>query len=267
MDSSSDEHSSISSPPLPCSSSTAASVLAFNVELLPVCGPSHRPGRPSALAQSLCRRLHAVLTSSALPSAGAMPAVRILESGAADAADANPACCPPLQWRICVDVYVLEDAGGLFDACLLSAVAALRHLRLPVLCLAESALASAASAASAVSGEQVGLQQQAPTTLSLPCVHPTAEARALPVCVDRLPAALSFGVLDGELLADPTHHENELLAAALHVVVARDGHLLLTLQPGGEAIAPAQLATAIKQARVHSAHLLSLVDGALEGEE
>mmetsp|Transcript_7867 Transcript_7867/g.24303 ORF Transcript_7867/g.24303 Transcript_7867/m.24303 type:complete len:321 (-) Transcript_7867:64-1026(-) len=223
-------------------STAAPTILALNVELLPVCGPSHRPGRPSAQAQSLCRRLHSVLSSSALPSE-LLPTVRILSSAEQDAEQADPACCPPLQWRFCVDVYALEDAGGLFDACLLAAVSALQQLRLPALCLASSS-------------EEA---QNAPV-LTMPTVHPFALCEPLSLRADRLPASLSFGVLDGQLLADPTHHEDELLSASLHVVLAGDGQLLLTLQPGGESISPVLLATAIKQARQHCEHLFSMLD-------
>lgn len=45
-------------------------------------------------------------------------------------------CLAPAQlsWVLYIDVYVLNDAGNITDACALAALAALHDLRLPKVC-------------------------------------------------------------------------------------------------------------------------------------
>eukprot|EP00041_Stephanoeca_diplocostata_P012340 m.207100 g.207100 ORF g.207100 m.207100 type:complete len:214 (-) comp18916_c0_seq1:199-840(-) len=199
------------------------SFVAQTIDFAPYAGP------PPLEAQVLSQFVHEVL-------AGAVS----LES----------LCLAPAQlsWVLYVDVYVLNHAGNLTDACALAAVAALHHLRLPKM--------------SEITGDG-----------SLPTIE---TARAVPLQLKTLPVAVSYGQFNDTLLTDPTVEEEALLNATVTVVedalnTEQGGQksLLKVVQPspastavalGGNTLSVSHLQQCCAQAITRAAHVKVLLD-------
>jgi exosome complex component RRP43 len=190
--------------------------------------------RPSEAAQDLTQRLSEALSSSGL-------------------LDAAQLCVAEGQhaWALFLDVYCLDADGGLFDAALLAAVAALADVRLPALTLrpedgrpvallrpgaAEEAAAAASASASAAAA------------------LPGGAARAL--ALGPLPCALTCGLYKGHLLVDPCAEEEALMQSLVSVTLDADGTLFSVHKPGGLACASERtLMRCIAAARLRHAEL------------
>lgn len=85
-----------------------------NVELPPLCSSQYHPGAPSDEAQAAARFLDETLQNS-------------------KCVDLCDLCIVPdvLAWVLHVDIICLNQDGGLLDACVISAIAALKTVTLP----------------------------------------------------------------------------------------------------------------------------------------
>ena len=152
-------------------------------------------------------------------------------------------------WMLRVDVVCLDDAGNLWDAALVAIATALLNLRLPATRVAPRDAAGA-------SGGAGGVQQR--VTVS----RRDSEASTLPlVCV---PISLTFAMLDGALLVDPTADEEPLVDALFTLVVRSDDmrRLCLIRKPGGAPTTKATLqeALALLRGRGVPSALAALLD-------
>ncbi|MED6169561.1 hypothetical protein PIB30_022345 [Stylosanthes scabra] len=88
--------------------------LAIDFHMPPICSPIVRPGRPAEAAPVLSKQLSDTISSSGIID---LKELSLVTGKAA--------------WMAYLDVYCLDADGALFDAALLSAVAALSHLQIP----------------------------------------------------------------------------------------------------------------------------------------
>ncbi|KAK9274101.1 hypothetical protein L1049_018915 [Liquidambar formosana] len=84
----------------------------------PICSPIVRPGRPAEAAPVVLKQLYDTILSSGMINLKELSLV-----------------CGKAAWMAYLDIYCLDADGALFDAALLSAVAAFSHLRIPVVSL------------------------------------------------------------------------------------------------------------------------------------
>ncbi len=104
----------------PPEASPGCGSLSINVELAPFSSADWRPGRAPELVSTVSERLHRVLLGS--PAGG--PAST---SGRGPVLALQQLCVSEgkAAWALTLDVYILVADGAVFDAVLLSAVAAL----------------------------------------------------------------------------------------------------------------------------------------------
>jgi exosome complex component RRP43 len=143
------------------------------------------------------------------------------------------------SWVIYADLMCLNFDGNLADCALLALMQALRRLRLPDTEVVEDAGPSGGGRGAGKGG----------VAHSEVCISSTS-SRPLPPKRTLLPT--SFGVMEGQVLADCTGAEEELLSATLTVVVDQSGALVQLHKPGGVPLDDAQLnaCIAVAQARV-----------------
>ncbi|MBU0930016.1 MAG: exosome complex protein Rrp42 [Nanoarchaeota archaeon] len=165
----------------PFSDTPDEGVLIVNTELLPLSSPDFESGPPNIKSIELSRVVDR----------------GIRESGAIDV---KKLCIKKGEkvWLLNVDVYPLNDAGNLFDAASIAAIAALKDTKIPV-----------------VKDDKVEYKKRG--TKSLP--------------LDGYPVECTVYMIGDKLIVDPTTEEEELVEARL--TVATYGNHLCAMQKGG----------------------------------
>lgn len=125
-----------------------------------------------------------------------------------------------LVWRVVLTAYCVDDDGNVADAALLAAVAALQDLRLPAV-----SMAGAGGDADGEAGDEGDEDEDV-----LAVVH---EGRTTPLALESLPLSVSFALVDGCALIDPSAEEEKVADAALALLVRPTGELCGVLKPGG----------------------------------
>jgi exosome complex component RRP42 len=159
--------------------------LMVNTELLPTADEDYEAGPPTIEAIELARVID-----------------RSIREG--DAIDSKNLCIRSgdLVWNVSVDICVLNDAGNLFDASSLAAMAAIRNSVYPEL------------------DEQDNVDYKHKTTNKLP--------------LEKQPVAVTVYKVRDQIFVDPLAEEVALSDARLTVGVLDDG-TLCALQKGGDA--------------------------------
>lgn len=95
--------------------------IVVNVELLPLCSPNFKPGKPSEQAQQLSNSINTLLRTRSIVE----PSTLVIGTG--------------VQWYLLVDIYCLDYDGAVLDASLIALIAALQNVRLPAASITEDA--------------------------------------------------------------------------------------------------------------------------------
>ena len=157
--------------------------LMVNAELLPLSNPKFEMGPPTIDSIELSRVTDRVIRESRF-------------------VDFNKLCIKKGEkcWMIMVDIYPLNDAGNLFDAAALAALAALKDAKYPEF-----------------DGEKVDYSKR--TNKSLP--------------LGKLPMACTIMKIGNTLFVDPTPAEEEVIDSRLTIGLLDDDRVC-SMQKGGE---------------------------------
>ncbi|CAI9099935.1 OLC1v1036833C1 [Oldenlandia corymbosa var. corymbosa] len=178
--------------------------IAVDFHMPPICSPAVRPGRPSEVAPVVAKQLSDVILSSGMINLKDLSLV----SGKA-------------AWMAYLDIYCLDADGSLFDAALLSAVAAFSHLQIPVVSLSDEGRIVLVP-----EGNGGGKFEKEPVN---------KEKRKLKLCT--LPFSLTCALHKNYILADPTSEEESIMETQLTVVLDSSGLLVSLNKPGGSVFA------------------------------
>lgn len=158
--------------------------ITVNVELYPLSNPDYEPGPPGIYAVELAR---------------------VVDRGIreAKAIDLKKLCIEKGEkaWTVNIDIVTINDAGNLFDACALAAIAALRDAVFPAY-------------------EDGKLDYAVKTKKKLP--------------LTKEPVSVTVSKLGSALLVDPDCDEEKVCDARLTVASTPEG-MLSALQKGGDA--------------------------------
>lgn len=178
--------------------------IAIDFHMPPICSPIVRPGRPAEVAPVVAKQLSDTILSSGMVGLKELSLV----SGKA-------------AWMAYLDIYCLDADGSLFDAALLSAVAALSHLQIPIVSLNEEGRVVLCSEDS--EGEKFAK------------VPVNKEKRKL--TLNTIPFSLTCVLHKNYILADPTAEEESIMDTLLTVVLDSSSQLVSLYKPGGPALA------------------------------
>ena len=120
--------------------------------------------------------------------------LRCLERSLSDALDVEALCVIPgrFVWSLEICTVVLDASGGnLLDSCMVSCFAALRHYRKPVL----------------------------DTNEPVPRILPGSLKEPTPLPLHHTPFSISFAMIDGKTLVDPSHREELCSSGELTIVL------------------------------------------------
>mmetsp|Transcript_5900 Transcript_5900/g.12031 ORF Transcript_5900/g.12031 Transcript_5900/m.12031 type:complete len:306 (-) Transcript_5900:399-1316(-) len=207
------------------------------VEMPPTCSSAVRPGRPVEEALSAAQRVLEVLKSS-------------------KALDLKKLCIGKGQaaWMLYIDIFCLSADGGIFDASLAAAAAALASLQLPRVKLSEDGRVTLVDASAA--GDSMETDDDADG------------GKIVEGCssleLGSTPLGLTCGMYKGHLLADPSGEEEGMMEALVTVVMDEKGRLLSVYKPGGTAGASdAAVLDCIEMTRLRYKEVSSILTNAL----
>lgn len=178
--------------------------IAIEFHMPPICSPLVRPGRPAEAASVISKQLSDTLLSSRMIDLKEL----CLVGGKA-------------AWMAYLDIYCLDADGSLFDAALLSAVAAFSHLNIPVVSLNEDGRIVLVSE----DNVQLKLEKQPVNT----------EKRKLKL--NSQPFSLTCLLHKNYILADPTAEEESIMETTVTVVLDSSYQLVSLYKPGGPVLA------------------------------
>ncbi|XP_027066035.1 uncharacterized protein [Coffea arabica] len=178
--------------------------IAIDFHMPPICSPIVRPGRPAEAAPVVAKQLSGTILSSGMIDLKELSLV----SGKA-------------AWMAYLDIYCLDADGSLFDAALLSAVAAFSHLQIPVVSLNDEGrivLISEDNGGGKLEKEPVN-----------------KEKRKLKLAT--IPLSLTCILHKNYILADPTAEEESIMETLVTVVLDSSSQLVSLYKPGGPVLA------------------------------
>eukprot|EP01134_Creolimax_fragrantissima_P001256 CFRG1256T1 len=135
-----------------------------------------------------------------------------------------------IVWSLYVELTVLEYDGSAESACLLALVAALQDVRLPTVEVSEE------------------------TGLPVP-----SSSRPISLEMSGVPLALCFSVFDGQLIADLTAEEEEIMDSRICVVIDSLGNIGKIDKTGGVAVSESQLRILLATAKHRVGSVLDML--------
>ncbi|CAI0434694.1 unnamed protein product [Linum tenue] len=185
----------------PSAESPDEGCIAIEFHMPPICSPIVRPGRPAEAAVVESKRLSDTILSSGMINLKELALV----SGKA-------------AWMAYLDIYCLDADGALFDAALLSAVAAFSHLQIPVVSLNDK-------------GKIVAFTEEGDTVGKLEKEAVNKEKRKL--TLGNIPFSLTCALHKKHILADPSSEEESIMETLVTVVMDSSDRLVSFYKPGG----------------------------------
>ncbi|XP_062166211.1 uncharacterized protein LOC133872647 [Alnus glutinosa] len=208
--------------------------LAIDFHMPPICSPIVRPGRPAEAAPVVSKQLSDTISSSGTVDLKELSLV----SGKA-------------AWMAYLDIYCLDADGALFDAALLSAVAALSYLQIPAVSLNEDGRVVV------VSEEDGRKTEKEPVN---------KEKRKL--TLKSIPFSLTCILHKNYILADPTAEEESIMETLVTVVLDSSSRLISLYKPGGPVLAyTSSIQDSIALTRQRVRELQKILDEANSGME
>lgn len=187
----------------PTTESPDEGCIAIDFHMPPICSPIVRPGRPAEAAPVVSKQLSDTISSSGMID---LKELSLVNGKAA--------------WMAYLDIYCLDADGALFDAALLSAVAAFSHLQIPVVSLNDDGRIVV------FSEENGGKLEKEPVN---------KEKRKLKL--SRIPFSLTCILHKNYILADPTAEEESIMETLVTVVLDSSFQLVSLYKPGGPVLA------------------------------
>ena len=184
--------------------------LMVGAELLPLSNPDFESGPPGIQAIELGRVVDRAIRE-------------------AKAIDVEKLCITEgeLCWVVSIDICTLNDAGNLFDAAALAALAALKNAKLPER-----------------DGKKIDYKKL--TDEKLP--------------IQRLPISVTVCKIADKFLVDPTNEEEEVIDARLTVAFMENGEICAMQKGGDAALTLADIEQMISIAAEKSKELRSVLD-------
>jgi exosome complex component RRP45 len=163
-------------------------------------------------------------------------------------------------WKITVALTVLDAGGNILDACVLAAMAVLKHYRKPQVDLSDGGDGSAADI----------------NTASLPTMIPSIVKEATPLPLHHTPLSISFGLIPADdavnstsstsivaALIDPTDREELVQSGSLTIAMNIHSEICLLDYGGGCELTPNKLRQCWKVAETAIKNLCQLLETAL----
>jgi len=140
-----------------------------------------------------------------------------------------------LSWYLYIDLYCLNHDGNLLDPCVIALVAALKDLKLPVAVMNEE------------KSRAVIKEDEPPRQLA----------------INEYLVSLSFGLIEDNVIVDPTHEEETLMKGITSITYGTLGGLYSVQKGGGAHLPGAALESCFEIAKKRTAQVAKLINEAI----
>ncbi|XP_006660434.1 exosome complex component RRP43 [Oryza brachyantha] len=188
--------------------------VAVEFHMPPICSPVVRPGRPAEVAPVISKTLEDILMSSGMLNLKEL----CLISGKA-------------SWLAYLDVYCLNADGSLFDAALISAVAAFTHLEIPLVSVGDDGRVFT------VGGNEGKIKYE------------VVNREKRKITVTNIPFSLTCALHKDNILADPTAEEESIIETSMTVVLDSSDQIVSIQKFGGAVTSMATIKDCISLAK------------------
>lgn len=208
--------------------------ISIDFHMPPICSPLVRPGRPAEAAPVVAKQLSDTISSSGMIN---LKELSLVGGKAA--------------WMVYLDIYCLDADGALFDAALLSAVAAFSNLQIPTVSLDDGKIVMLPEEQKEENSEKEPVNK---------------EKRKL--TLGGIPFSLTCILHKNYILPDPTSEEESIMETLVTVVLDSSNQLVSLYKPGGAVLAytsAVQDCIALTRQRVKELH--QILEEAISGME
>ena len=166
-------------------------------------------------------------------------------------------------WKITVSLTVLDAGGNILDACVLAAIAVLRHYRKPQVDLSDG-------------GDGLADFNSSTSAANLPTIIPSIIKEATPLPLHHTPLSISFGLISADdvvnstsstsivsALVDPTDREELVQSGSLTIAMNIHSEICLIDYEGGCELTPNKFRKCWKVAETSIKNLCQLLEAAL----
>ena len=251
-------------PPSPDRSNEG--IMNFTVDISPMAGSSFKLAPavstgPSSGSSSIRGSNHSDQSQRLLSNRILRCIERIVLTGGALDTEALVLQTGKWVWRMTVALTVLDAGGNIIDACVLAAMAALKHYRKPQVDLSN--------------GEESDLMGSS-NTPSLPTMIPSIVKEATPLPLHHTPLSISFGLIPADdavnstsstsivaALIDPTDREELVQSGSLTIAMNVHSEICLLDYGGGCELTPNKLRECWKVADVAIKKLCKMLEESL----
>uniref|UniRef100_A0A7N2L3A0 Ribosomal RNA-processing protein 43 n=1 Tax=Quercus lobata TaxID=97700 RepID=A0A7N2L3A0_QUELO len=215
--------------------------IAIDFHMPPICSPIVRPGRPAEIAPVVSKQLSDTISRHVIIfSVSGMINLKELSLVSGKAA-----------WMAYLDIYCLDADGALFDAALLSAVAAFSHLQIPAVSLNDD-------------GKIVVVSEENGGKLEKDAVN----KERMKLTLKSIPFSLTCVLHKNYILADPTAEEESIMETVVTVVLDSSSQLVSLYKPGGPVLAyTSAIQDCVALTRQRMKELQKILDEANSGME
>ncbi|KAM1306562.1 hypothetical protein ACFX2H_008930 [Malus domestica] len=218
--------------------------IAIDFHMPPICSPTVRPGRPADAAPVVSKQL----SDTILRHYGNLPVVFVYCSSGMINLKELSLISGKAAWMAYLDIYCLDADGALFDAALLSAVAAFSHLQIPVVSMNDEGKVVV------MSEEQGGKE--------------AVNNGKRKLTLSSIPFSLTCILHKKYILADPTAEEESIMETLVTVVLDSSGQLVSLYKPGGPVLAyTSAIQDCVALTRQRARELQAILDEAISGME
>ncbi|KAM1109605.1 hypothetical protein ACFX13_009142 [Malus domestica] len=218
--------------------------IAIDFHMPPICSPTVRPGRPADAAPVVSKQL----SDTILRHFGNLPVVFVYCSSGMINLKELSLISGKAAWMAYLDIYCLDADGALFDAALLSAVAAFSHLQIPVVSMNDEGKVVV------MSEEQGGKE--------------AVNNGKRKLTLSSIPFSLTCILHKKYILADPTAEEESIMETLVTVVLDSSGQLVSLYKPGGPVLAyTSAIQDCVALTRQRARELQAILDEAISGME
>lgn len=208
--------------------------VSIDFHMPPICSPLVRPGRPAEAAPVVAKQLSDTISSSGMIN---LKELSLVGGKAA--------------WMVYLDIYCLDADGALFDAALLSAVAAFSNLQIPTVSLDDGKIVMLPEEQKEENSEKEPVNK---------------EKRKL--TLGGIPFSLTCILHKNYILADPTSEEELIMETLVTVVLDSSNQLVSLYKPGGAVLAyTSAVQDCIALTRQRVKELYQILEEAISGME
>lgn len=164
-----------------------------------------------------------------------------------------------LVWKLSVTVYCLDNDGNLEDVSLFAATAALQDVRLPTIRVLEEFTEDEMDDDDGGGMQTENDVKPSSTLIADRALAVASDERTIPLKMSDYSNSVTFAILDGRALLDPSREEEMVADSLITLVLRSNGTLRAVQKPGGAPVSQDLIRSCIEHAKPQADAFVSLL--------